>query len=275
MGFYLCPICQNPLACEGNSQKCEKGHSFDIAKQGYVNLLTGLKQGQIPGDNKEMVEARRFFLSAGHYAFMKEELCNMLVHVFAEKKLKTITFLDCGCGEGYYTSSLRKALSSLADVNAYGIDISKKAAAIAAKQDREIKYAVASAFHLPVKEESCDLVCNLFAPYAGEQYLRVLKQNGIFAMVIPGRRHLFELKSVIYDEPYENEVKDFALPGFNLIAHRQIEKMLNLSSTEEIESLFQMTPYYYKTPPEYKKRLDELKELTTLAQFEILIYQKN
>lgn len=280
MTIFTCPCCGRPLQEEATRWYCPAGHSFDKARSGYVNLLLpGGKHAKLPGDNKQMVAARKAFLDKGYYRPMAESLCGRAAGLLQ----KSGVVLDAGCGEGYYTAQLASALErSGKEAAVYGVDISKFALAAAGRRfspggtgPQGVRLAAASVFHLPVQAGSCDLLLNLFAPYCGEEFLRVLKPRGLMAMVIPGRRHLWELKEAVYDHPYENEVRDYPLMGFDFLESIPVAYEITLTSPEEIQSLFQMTPYYYKTSVEGQQRAAALTELTTRVEFEILLYQKS
>lgn len=269
--IFRCPICEKPLFCVEKSLKCEEGHSFDRAKSGYIHLLpSNRRHSRQPGDNPEMVKARRRFLSGGAYAHLCETLCQAVQHLPEQGIL-----LDSGCGEGYYTVSMRKSLQAAGKNPAvYGVDISKTAADYAQRADKESFYAVGSVFHLPVQDASCDVVTSVFAPYCGEEFLRVLRPGGYFIMAIPTERHLWELKQAVYETPYENEVKEYSLEGFTFLECIRTERRILLNSKQEILDLFSMTPYAYRTKPEEQKRLESLTSLETMASFAVLIYQK-
>ena len=182
--------------------------------------------------------------------------------------------LDAGCGEGYYTAEMAKTLREREyRPKVAGIDISKAALQEAAKRDRETEYAVASCFHLPVAGESVDLLLSVFAPYCGEEFLRVLKPDGQFIMVIPLENHLYGLKEAIYEKPYRNEVKPYELEGFRLVDCRELRYEMTVRG-QEIESLFMMTPYYYKTGAADQQKLLAKTELTTPVEFAVLRYEK-
>lgn len=272
-GSYICPKCREMLEKEGGSLVCKNKHTYDIAKSGYVNLLLSDQMNtKLPGDNKLMVNARRSFLDKGYYEILMNAFCEAAASYAPENAL----VLDCGCGEGYYTVNMAERLS---DAFVMGTDISKTAVDAAAKRAKadgrdNVLFSVSSVFHLPVESGSCDMVTTLFAPYCGEEFRRVLKKGGIMIMVIPSERHLIELKEAVYDTPYLNEVKDFALDGFTLEEHTEITDNIHLPCTEDILNLFSMTPYYYKTGEEGHKRLSALNELDTEIGFEILIYRK-
>jgi len=268
--MLICPKCGGALAREGKSFLCPQRHCFDIAKSGYVNLLTADRMNSaLPGDNKLMVQARKKFLDKGYYKPLADVLCSTALR-YAKSGC---TVLDAGCGEGYYTEKIAQALE---DMNAeiLGIDISKFAADYAARRTKAALFAAASVFHLPVGTESCDIVTSLFAPWCGEEVHRVLKRDGVLIMVIPSERHLWQLKCAIYDEPYPNAVKDYALEGFEFLGAEKVGGEIFLPSNEDIKALFSMTPYFYKTGTEGHERLERLENLTTEIGFEVLAYRK-
>lgn len=275
MSLFICPVCGKPLEQQVKSYCCSNRHNFDRAKSGYVNLLPIKgKHSKVPGDNKLMVAARQEFLNEGYYLPLCKRLCEVVAAHLA-KIDGEITILDAGCGEGYYTSYLYHFLKEVGiRAQVMGVDISKFALDKAAKKDRDIAYAVGSIFHLPVGDYCCDLLLNLFAPYCGEEFLRVLKPQGLMAMVIPGERHLWELKQVLYDEPYPNEVKDYTLDGFEIVEWELVQEQIGLRCQKDISNLFTMTPYYYKTPQRGAERLSALSSLKTEIEFEVLLYRK-
>ena len=271
MSILICPVCREKLDLSGNSCVCRNNHSFDLAKSGYVNLLLSKHIGKtIHGDNKLMVQARREFLEKGYYAPLKDALCEA-----ALKHLDGDIILDAGCGEGYYTSAIYdKFEQTQKSVSIYGIDISKIAIEAAAKRKKNITFAVASVFHIPVQSGSCDMLVTMFSPYCSEEYSRVLRKDGIMMMAVPSTEHLWELKKAIYDEPYLNEVKPFELDKFDLVGHEHIAYNMELISQQDVQSLFSMTPYYYRTGREQQMRLEQICSICTKADFELLIYRK-
>lgn len=272
MSVLICPVCGEKLEISGKSYVCGKKHSFDISKSGYVNLLLSKHVGNtIHGDNKLMVQARRNFLEKGFY----EPLCRRLCELTCRYMPENGTLFDAGCGEGYYTAAVCDALNTAGKgAELFGMDISKIAVEAAAKRKKNISFAAASVFHLPVRDFSCDVLITLFAPYCGEEYSRVLKNNGIMIMAIPSENHLWELKKAIYDTPYKNEVKPYELRGFEFIESCRVSYGMALDNSEDIRSLFSMTPYYYKTGKKEQERLNALSSLEVRADFELLVYKK-
>lgn len=267
--MWSCPICCRPLSKSDHSFRCSGGHAFDVSRSGYVHLLPSNRMhGKNPGDNKAMVDSRRRFLELGFYRPLADAVAQRCVR-YAESG----NLLDIGCGEGYYTGIVEQALhDNGGDVCCYGIDISKTAIDRAARRYRGVQFAVGSAFHLPIRDDSCRLVLNLFAPYCGEEVLRALQPDGVFIMAIPGREHLWELKQSLYENPYKNEVKPFELEGLDLIESEELKYSFRLTDNQSISDLFMMTPYYYKTGAADQKKLEKLNTLHITAHFHVLVY---
>ncbi|MBR4455476.1 MAG: methyltransferase domain-containing protein [Solobacterium sp.] len=253
----ICPNCGKPLSRTGRSAVCENRHCFDYAKSGYLNLLGPQKKD--PGDNAEMVKARTAFLSTGAYAFLRETIRQMLesepVQVFA----------DLGCGEGYYTSACPGE-------EKYGFDLSRPAVNYAAKHDPSASYVIASIFHLPLPDESCDAAMTCFAPAAADEIHRILKPGGRFVFVQPAEDHLFELKQVLYDTPYQNTVTPPALP----LKEESCTMIRNTFTADRtaLHALFQMTPYAYHTSTDGIERLNRIGSLQITASFAVRLYRR-
>ena len=133
---------------------------------------------------------------------------------------------------------------------------------------------MASAFRLPVLPESCDLILDIFAPCAAEEFARVLRPGGVLLRAVPLPRHLFGLKAAIYEKPYENSPIEQALPGFESIARRDLCWTLTLDTPQKIDELFKMTPYYYKTSPADQAKVAALPSLSTELAFAVLADRK-
>lgn len=256
----LCPVCRAPLARGERTYACPAGHSFDIARHGYVNLLSG--KPPAVGDNREMIEARRRTLESGIYAPLRAALSEAAAEGGA-------LYLDAGCGEGYYTEALARGADATV-----GIDISKEALRAAHRRLPDATLAVASVYHLPLADSAVSLLSCIFAPAATEEYRRVLAPGGLFLWVIPGKRHLFEMKTILYDTPYENEVAPYHLDGFRFCEDRAVCFDACLDGPRAIGDLFAMTPYFYRTPPRGRERLLSLERLSLTADFHILTYRR-
>jgi len=155
-----------------------------------------------------------------------------------------------------------------------GVDISKFAVKAAAGKYKGIDFAVASLFHIPCARESVDVLTDVFAPIVPEEFLRVLKPGGVMILAVPGARHLWGMKEVLYTAPYENEEHDTAYEGFEYLGRESVQREIVVEGRENIEALFSMTPYYWKTDVAGGERLRALDTLKTEIKFDFLIYRK-
>ena len=191
-----CPVCKKELNRQGSCYRCENGHSFDIAREGYLNL--NLRNSKNTGDNPDMIKARKNFLEKGYYDFLKEEVNACLS--------EDDTLVDLACGEGYYTKDFKPK-------DKVGIDLAKSGMKIASRNDKDTLYILSSIFRCPLYDESVDKLITIFAPIAKDEIKRIMKKDWAFILVKPDVRHLFELKQVLYEKPYLNEVEDIEIEG--------------------------------------------------------------
>ena len=272
MSLFCCPVCGAPLAREAHTYCCQNRHSYDIAREGYTYLLSpNQKHSAVPGDDKGMAAARREFLSKDYYKPLLNTICCQILSLSHDSPV----ILDAGCGEGYYTAGVFQALTAAGRrPRVAGTDISKVILRAAARRERQIEWAVASSYHLPLADSTADVLLDCFSPLALEEFRRVLKPGGHFFYVVPGGDHLWELKQVLYDHPYPNEEKETPYEGFAYQAIVPVEDVITLPCQQDIHALFQMTPYYWKTPKAGAERLAALETLTTRISFRIHIFQK-
>ena len=267
---FCCPLCGDTLQRGERGYCCRMGHCFDVAAAGYTHLLpANKKHSKNPGDDKEMVAARAAFLDVGYYAPLRDALCQAVM----EYAVPEMTVLDCGCGEGYYTAGIAKALVEHSPKIA-GIDISKFAVRRAAKRVPNGEFAVASAYHLPILDESVDVLLNVFSPLSVEEFARVLKPDGLFVYVVPSALHLWEMKEILYEQPYENQVKQEDYHGFEWLEKREVRFTAHLRNSADIMALFGMTPYAWKTPKAGVERLRNMETLETQIGFDLHLYRR-
>ena len=271
MPQFICPVCGQELTKSEKAYRCENGHSFDIAKEGYVNLLMSSGKGKRHGDDKLMVRARADFLGKGYYDAFSDAVSDIVLRYAPDDAV----ILDAGCGECKYTADILHKLSmSGKNADIAGVDISKDAVAIGAKRREKISLAVASVGSLPFRDGIADIIVNLFAPFSGAEFSRVLKDGGKVVRAYPLRLHLWELKQLVYDTPRENEETDMAEAGFTIIETRTVRYKIHLAGSD-ILSLFRMTPYYYKTGAEDQKKAENADSLDVTLEFGISIYEKD
>ncbi len=270
----ICPVCGRVLIQETAAQSrgryvCGRGHTFDRAKSGYVNLLQRQRHRQ-RGDDPVMVAARRSFLDAGFY----RPLCDAVAAAIPENAR---SIADIGCGEGWYSCNLLQARQ---ETELIGFDISPDAVRFAGVRARQAglearsTWVVASVNRIPLSESVCDCIVNLFAPCAPEEFARILKPDGVLIRAIPLERHLWELKCAIYDEPYENRPVFTPPEGFILKSQKLLRFPMNVSG-QSLHDLFAMTPYARKTSPEDAAKLLALDSLTVSAEFGVLVFARS
>lgn len=263
-----CPVCGGAMQKENHTLACTgaRRHTFDFAAQGYVNLAGPRASGG--GDDATLIAARTAFLSAGHYA----PFAACVERVLGTHLPLGATVLDAGCGEGYYTCRMAEA-----GFRMLGIDLSKRgirtAASAAKRQGLDMLFAVAGIFDMPVADASLDAVVSLFAPLDEKELLRVLKPGGVLVTAGAGRRHLFALKHVLYDTPRENEPRADLPAVMTPVYTEALSFDMNLGAGD-LQNLFAMTPYYYRTSREGQARLHALHSLTVGAEMDIGVYRK-
>lgn len=262
----ICPLCQAPFTQEKTRWICDNAHSFDVSKQGYVNLLpVQHKNSKNPGDTPEAVAARRAFLQAGFYEPLREVLMQKLATVNPAR------ILDLGCGEGYYTSGM----SAIAD-HVIGLDIAKPAVQIAAKRYPNITWLVASGAKLPITSGALDAVCSFFSPLPIEEMARVLTHDGHLMVATPATEHLYELRAALFDQVNPHQPEKFInvlSVSFQLIEQQMVSYPLHLNNPALIQ-LLAMTPYAWKAKADKRYRLEQLDEFVTQASFQVYVFQK-
>lgn len=275
MSVLLCPVCGNELvpSPDGRTARCGRGHAFDRAKEGYLNLLRSSKRGDATGDPKAAARSRRDFLDRGYYCVLRDELVRLVAAAAASRRADGVpgplTVLDVCCGEGYYTS----AMGSVEGVEAYGFDLSKEMVRLAAKRGHATCF-VANVKAIPVADGSFDVATHLFAPFAEGELARVLKPGGTLYTVVPGARHLWGLKEALYDTPYLNDERLPATTVLKEVGRRKLAADIVLASPADIEAVFQMTPYYYRTSARDRAKLAGIGTLATPVEFVIGEYRK-
>lgn len=269
--MLICPICGELLTLEEKKAFCPKGHSFDRAKEGYLNLLMASGRGG-HGDDKAMLLARRDFLERGFYRHLLSALQEEIFARFPQNGV----LADAGCGEGYYTAAIAEhLLKGNKELRLFAFDIAKDAARLAAKKiGRRGEVFVGSCYHVPLLSGSCDAILSVFSPFAGEEFYRILKPDGFLICAVPMPEHLYSLKRAVYEKPLLNEKRAEIGEGFSLVDQRRVKKEVFLPDPASIRALFGMTPYAHKTSREDMAKLENLTELSVETDFQLLIYKK-
>lgn len=258
-----CPLDGEALARDECRLVCANGHSFDIARQGYVNLLpVQHKKSRAPGDSKAMVEARQRFLDGGAYTPIAKKLRAEVVECLPQTGHACI--LDAGCGEGYYLDSLAQNMDLPDSLSLIGMDIAKPAILAAARRNRELDWIVASNRTPPLLPNSVDLIICMFGFPVFDAFKKLLKPGGHVILVESGVDHLIELRRIIYAE-----IKTQTLPkleqaieqGFALQQESALQFQLKAMPKAQLDDLLLMTPHLFRASHEGKQRVNELEQI--------------
>ncbi|MEQ6889236.1 putative RNA methyltransferase [Halomonas sp. CS7] len=280
-----CPLDGEALERRDGTWRCAAGHSFDIARQGYVHLLpVQQKRSRDPGDSKAMVAARQRFLEAGYYRPVADAVGRAVLEGAGPGMLSC---LDAGCGEGYYLRELARTCEESCDeepegsgdaasdatpsLALLGLDISKWAVLAAARQGKQAgvsaSWVVGSNAHLPVQTGTLDRLLCLFGFPVAAEFARVMRPGGVLLMAEAGPDHLRELREIIYPELKPERTERPPAPGgFTRLDTETVRYPLELEGTAPIADLLAMTPHLYRASVEGRERAAALERLTVTVE---------
>ncbi len=280
----LCPVCADSFdvpAAGAGALVCGSGHSFDIAKQGYINLLTGAGTHFTP-DSAAMVEARTGFLAAGHY----EQLADALARIVAShlpagpgtspENRPADLVVDAGTGTGYYLEHLRR----LVDVASVGLDISKYALRRAARTNPETVNLVWDIWRpLPLAAGSAAAVVVVFAPRNAAEFSRILRPGGILAVVTPLPGHLAEIAGpvgLLGLQENKHEALESSMSGFFQSRHAEdLEYQLTLDREDVLRVAMMGPAGHHLDVAEVRSKMAGLPETSQVsARFRISVFAK-
>ncbi|WP_256713893.1 putative RNA methyltransferase [Psychrobacter sp. Cmf 22.2] len=303
VSLFTCPICHSPMQpakdtwrCDGSLHPKQTSHPFDVAKQGYVNLLpVQQKKSKAPGDSQQSIDARKRFLDAGYYQPLQTLICQQMTQLLGQNDT-AMNWLDIGCGEGYYT----QAMAQTGMDTLIAADISKPALASLAKVSKAANYLwyqqnidgkqtdtkiaaiyplVTSAAHLPLRPHSMTGISSIFSPILPEAFATVLQEEGYLLIAKPDVRHLASIREALFDSVREHDSSKFLptlAPYFELVDTHNINTSLSLPAGE-LADLLTMTPYAYRARPENRQALlasAETAPFITEAKFVVYVLKK-
>lgn len=263
-----CSVCGDPVELSDRTLRCARLHAFDLAKQGYVNLL----HAKVPSgtaDTAEMVTARAEFLGAGHYGGLADRLAER-----AAALVRSGLVVDAGAGTGYY---LARVLEKSPGATGLALDVSALALRRAARAHDRLGAAVWNLWETwPVASGSVSVLLNVFAPRNGAEFHRVLRPGGSLLVVSPQATHLRELASVVdllEVDGRKDERLDSALAGFFEPVAREDHTERLVLSPVDIRRVVLMGPNAHH--PHRLRRLDEVDApLEVTAAFVISEYRR-
>jgi 23S rRNA (guanine745-N1)-methyltransferase len=267
----ICPLDNRSLNRREGSFTCPKGHTFDLAREQYLNLLlVQNKTSKQPGDSKDMVSARQRFLNSGAYAQLVDRLIELI-----DDGSKLSALMDAGCGEGYYLRRIQKHFEGNCAPQLLGLDISKIAIIAAAKSARDISWLVASNKQIPVADNSLDVLLCAFGFPAPAEFLRVLKPGARLFLIEPDADHLIELRQAVYSALFDSKVREFkALEGFSEKTLDKVRYKTKVTGPELLQDLLLMTPHFFRTNAENKAQLSNCAELDLTVDVQIASFAK-
>jgi len=262
--ILICPACGSLLEWGKKDCRCANGHSFDLAKEGYANLLLShQRRSSHPGDDSNMIQARRRFFDSGAF--------NPLAKLTSQTISPAQSVLDVGCGEGHFLG----ALSETRDGQFFGVDVSKEAVRCAARRYKKAKWIVANGMRrLPFANHSLDVILSVLAPRNPEEFSRILKPDGTLILGVPGPNHLIELRSKLAAnagdfEEKADEAAAKCAPHF-AETHRELLSYQQTLNAAQLADLIQMTPIFWCSSPEAKADIQQLDELAVTVSFVLL-----
>jgi 23S rRNA (guanine745-N1)-methyltransferase len=273
--MLACPVCGGALTLSASAAACPNSHSFDRSRNGYFNLLLA-KQSAEPGDSAQMLQSRRAFLHAGFYNQMSQATNAAVVQLVAARSHAQVA--DIGCGEGFFTARLKRALDEAMPKPpvCYGIDISRPGVKMATSLDRGIHWAVASLHHSPFMPHSLDVVLSMFAPIDAADVHRVVRQVGALVTVTPGPDHLDALRAIIYSNVTPHPSTPALMAGDTLFepsASTRIRYPIVVDSAAQIMNLLAMTPYYWNVSRDTRARVEALSRLELTVDAYVTVYR--
>ncbi len=274
-----CPIDGGLLTASDKQLICSRGHSFDIAKQGYINLLpVQHKRSKEPGDSKEMVSARTQFLNAGVYEPIAKKLTEINQSLIQKNNNETVCIVDAGCGEGYYFNYILNRLSikpGNSQLSFIGVDISKHAVVAASKRNTQITWLVGTNRQAPIASNSVDIINCVFGFQSFDGFTKIMKRGAYIILVEPGPDHLKELREIIYTDIVKTEQPNLSVKeklDFTIINNEQLQFKTGDLDNNLISKLLLMTPHFFranKTGRETATKLEKL-NLTVDIVFTVL-----
>ncbi|WP_281647900.1 putative RNA methyltransferase [Parendozoicomonas sp. Alg238-R29] len=267
-----CPVCRQQLISTDSGASCTSGHSFDRARQGYLNLLPSHKKRSAnPGDSADMVQARTRFLDTNLYQAPASVLEQAVKNSTAGKTNPVV--VDAGCGEGYYTARLANVLPNASIV---GFDISKVAVQRCCHRSTnstKTQWLVASVADIPLLDNSTDLIVSVFSRVDWQEFARLLKPGGQILILGPGPDHLLELRQAIYEDVRsypEDKLLEKLPESFELTKKDTVSDELYVKGKQTIMDLLAMTPHFWHIKPAQREKLEQLEKLN--CQLDMRLY---
>jgi 23S rRNA (guanine745-N1)-methyltransferase len=249
--LFKCPLCGSNMEVKQlTSLVCRNNHSFDFAKQGYVNLLTHHVKTKY---DKELFESRRKLMDKDH--FYQPVIQSIVELILKTINVSALTILDTGCGDGAHLSNISNDLTAKDySITGVGIDIAKEGVLVAARHNPENMWCVADLANTPFMDKKFDVILNLLSPSNYGEFHRLLMDDGILIKAVPQKDYLKEIREAFYGDTdkkhYSNDdIVDHFKDHFQLIDKIEVKYTVTLNNTS-LESVVEMTPLSWGMTPE-------------------------
>jgi len=273
--MLACPVCGGPLTLGAAAATCSNEHAFDRARSGYLNLLL-TKRSAEPGDSAAMLQSRRAFLQAGFYDAISSAATAAVVKILGSRTHAHVA--DVGCGEGFFTARLKRALADAISPSpiCYGVDISRPGVRMATSYDGEIHWVVASLHHTPFLPHSLDVVLCMFAPIDPADVRRIVRDDGALVTVTPGPDHLDGLRALLYTDVQPHSPMPALMAGdtrFEPAESTRVHESIVVDSPAQIMNLLAMTPYYWNISRDTRARVEALSRLESTVDAYVNVFR--
>lgn len=272
-----CPICHNSMQfIDKKSLICTDKHCFDLAKQGYVNLLShGVKTKY----NKQLFEARKNLAQSGFFEPLNEKLCEMITYDL--NITGSLKIVDAGCGEGSHLANLQQKLwtSKGRKPLGVGMDLSKEGIQMAARDYESLFWCVADLAQCPFQDQQFDVILNILSPANYSEFERILTDDGLIIKVVPEKDYLKELREIFYEE---TEKQDYSNAKTVELFENHL-KLLNVVPVRYtvtlnqplIGNLVHMTPLTWGAHEEQIEKVLQLEHLEVTVDLALMIGRKD
>lgn len=280
-----CPICRSDFALDGHSLRCERRHTFDVSREGYVNLL--VSRGRLAptvGDSRPMLRSRQAFLAGDHYAPLSHAIGSAVREHVARRDAteRDYTVVDVGCGTGYYLDTMRDFLRAAGDGQGYwtcGLDVSREATSLAARAYPESYFVVADVTRaVPLADASVDVALNVFSPRNAAEFARIIHPGGLLLVMIPTERHLKSLRADLpmlgIEANKPEHVRQQLEESFFVAQGETLTYELDLSG-RDVVALVEMTPAHRRLTELDRERLAVVGPRHAEVSVEILQFRRS